>query len=445
MINQPYLKVGIMAEKELSISLLSEYREKNGPLLPVGLYHVEYTAGQISVTHESGMRVSGASPEFIPMAENAVFQVNQVTIGIDFHWEKKEDQQFTGGVQLIPEGENIRLINVVKLEDYLKSVIASEMSSTSSMSLLKAHAVISRSWLIAQVGKREKLKAESRFPNPVVTDDTYIKWYDREDHDTFDVCADDHCQRYHGITKIHSPKALQAVMETSGEVLMFNGEICDARFSKCCGGISESFENAWEPVHHPYLTRIIDSEGDPQGFATGLRDEKSAETWIRNAPPAHCNTSDKQILSQVLPDFDQATSDFYRWKKEYTQEELAGLIRKKSGHDFGDIIRLEPVERGFSGRLVKLRIVGTKKTVVVGKELEIRKWLSESHLYSSAFVVDYPGIHNTIPPKIRLTGAGWGHGVGLCQIGAAVMGEKGYSYRQILEHYFSGSSLHKQY
>jgi SpoIID/LytB domain protein len=276
------------------------------------------------------------------------------------------------------------------------------------------------------------------------TDTEIIRWYDREDHQSFDVCADDHCQRYQGISKIHSQKALKAVEETFGEVLMFGGKICDARFSKCCGGISENFENVWEPVRHSYLTKVVDSEfGDTT--CVDLRVEEEAELWIRNKPHAFCNTSDKKILSQVLPDFDQATTDFFRWNVEYSQQEISELIENRSGFDFGEIIKLEAIQRGHSSRIIRLKITGTKKTLIVGKELEIRKWLSNSHLYSSAFIVDHLEIENGIPQKIVLTGAGWGHGVGLCQIGAAVMGEMGYSYKEILNHYFRGAELKKLY
>ncbi len=444
--SQPELKAGILAEPVVRFTLLSEYHLPDKQIPVKGNFTACLKNGKIELSDDTGIVTTAPVIDLMPMSENPAFEVSGVTIGISFHWEQKEIQRFTGGIQLIPENGNVRLINRIKLEEYLESVIASEMSSTASVALLKAHAVISRSWLLAQIEKRDTLKKkETRFPNPVSDNDTYIKWYDREDHDSFDVCADDHCQRYHGITKIRSPKAIQAVRETSGEILQYDGKICDARFSKCCGGISENFENAWEPVHYPYLSMIVDSESGHPDFNTDLTAEVHAEKWIRNSPPAFCNTSDQTVLSQVLPDFDQSTTDFYRWKKEYSQEELSALILKKSGHDFGKIIRLEPVERGYSGRLVKLRITGSKKILVVGKELEIRKWLSVSHLYSSAFVVDYADVQDGIPDRIILTGAGWGHGVGLCQIGAAVMGEKGYLYDYILRHYFVGSELIKLY
>jgi SpoIID/LytB domain protein len=320
------------------------------------------------------------------------------------------------------------------------------MSATSSIELLKAHAVISRSWLLAQVIKGKELKQSAKKYNPVFETATeYIRWYDREDHTNFDVCADDHCQRYQGITRQTSELVRQAINETFGLVLMHNNKVCDARFSKSCGGVAETFENVWEPEVHPYLQAIVDNLQNPEGFDLNLTNEIVAENWIRNTPPAFCNTHDKQVLSQVLNDYDQETTDFYRWKVVYSQQVIAELIARKSGRDFGDIIDLIPVERGNSGRLKKLKIVGSKRILTIGKELEIRKTLSESHLYSSAFVVDKRNVVNGIPQEFVLTGAGWGHGVGLCQIGAAVMGEKGYSFTEILMHYFRGAQLEKLY
>ena len=272
--------------------------------------------------------------------------------------------------------------------------------------------------------------------------ETLIRWYDREDHELFDVCADDHCQRYQGITRASNPIVREVIKETRGEVLMDNDTICDARFSKCCGGVTEKFENCWEPVPHSYLTALRDGETPAY---PDLTDEREAEQWIRTSPEAFCNTTDKEILSQVLNNYDQETTDFYRWKVEYTQEELSGLIHRKTGMDFGPIIDLVPLERGSSGRITKLKIVGVRRSFTIGKELEIRRTLSETHLYSSAFVVDKKDIRLDIPSRFILTGAGWGHGVGLCQIGAAVMGAKRYSYRKILTHYFPGASIEKRY
>jgi SpoIID/LytB domain protein len=442
---QPEIEVGIIAREELHFSLTGTfYSEGEKPFSP-GEYRAVVHKNRISVFPATGANSEETSFLISPGKADSFFELKNVIIGVDFHWEQEENQQFQGKLKLIPEDGKVRAINVIGLEDYLKSVISSEMSATSSPELLKAHAVISRSWLLAQIEKTKSLKAGGGlYQTSHETEDEITRWYDREDHTTFDVCADDHCQRYQGITKIHSEKALQAVEETCGEVLMYEDKICDARFSKCCGGVSENFENVWEPVRHRYLTKVVDSEfGDTT--CVDLRQEDEAELWIRNKPHAFCNTTDQKILSQVLPDFDQKTTDFYRWKVEYSQKQLAELIKKRSGIDFGEIVKLEPLKRGHSSRLIKLKIHGTKKTLTVGKELEIRKWFSESHLYSSAFVVDHLDEKNGLPQKFVLTGAGWGHGVGLCQIGAAVMGEKGYSYREILTHYFKDAALGKGY
>lgn len=447
MINSPEIKIGIMAEPEISFTLFSPYHLINiNTILPPGNFEAKSCDDKIQL---SGTTLNLEIDNFIELnatEKGSSFEIRGVTIGIDFHWEQKEDQRFLGGIILMAENGLVRVINRINLEDYLKSVISSEMSPACSSELLKAHAVISRSWLLSQIEKRGKpALASGSYNTEYAAEDTLIKWYNREDHYNFDVCADDHCQRYHGITKIQTKEAIQAVEQTSGKVMAFRGDICDTRFSKCCGGITESFENAWEPISYPYLSSIVDTEAVVSEYETNLQDENAAVSWIKSSPPAFCNTSDKKVLSEVLPGFDQATTDFFRWKKEYTQEELSKLIKKKSGFDFGKIIRLEPVERGYSGRLIKLRIIGTKMTLIVGKELEIRKWLSGSHLYSSAFVIDHLDYDGAIPAKFIFTGAGWGHGVGLCQIGAAVMGNKGYSYDQILKHYFKGSELIKIY
>ncbi|SHJ66098.1 SpoIID/LytB domain protein [Tangfeifania diversioriginum] len=443
--NQPEIEVGIIAKFELKFEISCDFYSEHKEKFPAGEYTALIKNNQIIIRTRSNEINFGNFLTLSPEKKASFFELKNVIIGVDFHWEQKENQRFSGILKLIPEGENVRAINVIDLEDYLKSVISSEMSSTSSPELLKAHAVISRSWLLAQIEKTKSLKSGGGlYQTSHETHDEIIRWYDREDHTTFDVCADDHCQRYQGITKIHSEKALQTVEETRGEVLMFENKICDARFSKCCGGVSENFENVWEPVRHRYLTKVVDSEfGDTT--CVDLRQEDEADLWIRNKPHAFCNTTDQKILSQVLPDFDQKTTDFYRWKVEYSQKELSELIKERSGIEFGKIVKLEPLKRGHSSRLIKLKIHGTKKTLTVGKELEIRKWLSKSHLYSSAFVVDHLDEKNGIPQKFVLTGAGWGHGVGLCQIGAAVMGEKGYSYKEILAHYFRDAVLNKSY
>lgn len=435
---EPKVQVGILSEPQIEFILLNSYHIKGKEI--AGRQVVTYVDGQI--------RWQGHLYDellFEPMHEESdAFELLNVTIGINFHWERKEDQRFMGALKIIVENEKLTGINVIHVEDYLTSVISSEMSATASLELLKAHAVISRSWLLAQIHKNKAITAsQSLYSAFTQTDQELIRWYDREDHTHFDVCADDHCQRYQGITRASTEMVRQAIAATRGQVLMWEGNICDARFSKCCGGAFEEFQYCWEGIKHPYLSKQRDSKtgsGLPD-----LRVESEADQWIRTSPEAFCNTKDKKILSQVLNNYDQETTDFYRWKIEYKQDELSELILKRSGIDYGQILDLIPVERGTSGRLVKLKIRGSKRTMTIGKELEIRRTLSTSHLYSSAFVIDKADIVDDVPGRFILTGAGWGHGVGLCQIGAAVMGEQGYTYDTILLHYYIGATIDKLY
>lgn len=435
---EPKVQVGILSEPQIEFILLNSYHIKGKEI--AGRQVVTYVDGQI--------RWQGHLYDellFEPMHEESdAFELLNVTIGINFHWERKEDQRFMGALKIIVENEKLTGINVIHVEDYLTSVISSEMSATASLELLKAHAVISRSWLLAQIHKNKAITAsQSLYSAFTQTDQELIRWYDREDHTHFDVCADDHCQRYQGITRASTEMVRQAIAATRGQVLMWEGNICDARFSKCCGGAFEEFQYCWEGIKHPYLSKQRDSKtgsGLPD-----LRVESEADQWIRTSPEAFCNTKDKKILSQVLNNYDQETTDFYRWKIEYKQDELSELILKRSGIDYGQILDLIPVERGTSGRLVKLKIRGSKRTMTIGKELEIRRTLSTSHLYSSAFVIDKADIVDNVPGRFILTGAGWGHGVGLCQIGAAVMGEQGYPYDTILLHYYIGATIDKLY
>ncbi|MCM0341801.1 SpoIID/LytB domain-containing protein [Bacteroides fragilis] len=435
---EPKVQVGILSEPQIEFILLNSYHIKGKEI--AGRQVVTYVDGQI--------RWQGHLYDellFEPMHEESdAFELLNVTIGINFHWERKEDQRFMGALKIIVENEKLTGINVIHVEDYLTSVISSEMSATASLELLKAHAVISRSWLLAQIHKNKAITAsQSLYSAFTQTDQELIRWYDREDHTHFDVCADDHCQRYQGITRASTEMVRQAIAATRGQILMWEGNICDARFSKCCGGAFEEFQYCWEGIKHPYLSKQRDSKtgsGLPD-----LRVESEADQWIRTSPEAFCNAKDKKILSQVLNNYDQETTDFYRWKIEYKQDELSELILKRSGIDYGQILDLIPVERGTSGRLVKLKIRGSKRTMTIGKELEIRRTLSTSHLYSSAFVIDKADIVDDVPGRFILTGAGWGHGVGLCQIGAAVMGEQGYPYDTILLHYYIGATIDKLY
>ena len=384
---------------------------------------------------------------FTPADDDASFTLEDVTIGAAFHWERKEEQTFAGSLQLVIDGDKIWAVNVLSVERYLASVISSEMRATSSLELLKAHAVISRSWLLVQMRRRKAIEmgVQKAFAPVKVSEGEGIVWYDGDAHKLFDVCADDHCQRYQGITKATSPHVEEAIRATRGVLLMDGSKICDARFSKCCGGVTEEFQYCWDNIRKPYLHSVADKA--PLGTAPSedLTEEKAARTWILSSPEAFCNTEDTAVLHQVLNNYDQETHDFYRWTVDYTQEELSELIRRKSGFDFGEIIGLQPLERGRSGRISRLKIVGTKLTRIIGKELEIRRVLSESHLYSSAFVVDARDVVNGVPRHFHLAGAGWGHGVGLCQIGAAVMGEKGYPYDEILHHYYQTAVIEKRY
>ncbi|MGE5430012.1 MAG: SpoIID/LytB domain-containing protein [Syntrophomonadaceae bacterium] len=443
---EPTVSVGILTAEKISFDLYGDFSSFGFKNTFSGRYTASLEDDIIVIEAEKETYKVTGEISFTPNdLRSESFLIREVVIGVKFHWEQKENQRFAGILKLIKEGDKITAVNALPVESYLTSVISSEMSATSSLELLKAHSIISRSWLLAQIDKVKDNAPGTKHASTFQTEDELIKWYDKEDHTLFDVCADDHCQRYQGVTKAYTDKVKEAIEETYGIVLTFNDKICDTRYSKSCGGISEAFENVWEPVKHPYLSQVVDYKYDPENLNVDFSEEQSADKWIRSNPPAFCNTNDQKVLSQVLVKFDQKTTDFYRWKVEYTQEEVSRLIREKSGMDFGEIVDLIPVERGYSSRLIKLKIVGTKKTLTIGKELEIRRLLSSSHLYSSAFVVDKEDVKDGIPGKFILTGAGWGHGVGLCQIGAAVMGEMGYSFDEILLHYFKGAKLKKIY
>ena len=421
------IDVGILRAPQVAFSFVGRFLCGN-----------ELHSGEKCISVEDGMlkcdESISSSFHFTPSDKDSCFTIHDVTIGVNFHWQRKEDQRFKGELLFIVEDGEVRAINRINVEDYLVSVISSEMSATSSPEFLKAHAIVSRSWLYAQLHRKNKvvqgvLGWENR--------DELVRWYAREDHTLFDFCADDHCQRYQGMTRAVNPNVERAVVETGGLVLKYAGEVCDARFSKCCGGVTERFSACWENVDYDYLKAFRDIEGD-----AGLPDlttEDGAREWIEGAPESFCSANDTAVLSQVLNGYDRETNDFYRWRVEYGMEELSALVKERSGIDFGEIVDLQPVERAASGRIVRLRVVGSKRAVVVGKELEIRRWLSKSHLYSSAFVVDRVGTGKSL--RFVLKGAGWGHGVGLCQIGAAMMGEKGFSHKDILLHYYPGATI----
>ena len=487
-LNAPLVHVGIVQSIALRVFLKGEYT--CGTTTVSGLQTIGFHNGKAEWKGNTYVEL-----DFKPLSPDASFALEEVTIGIGFHWERKETQVFKGQLRIIIDNGKLQAINILPVEEYLKSVISSEMSASASLQLLKAHAVISRGWLLAQINKRKE-KTASRTTSYYRSDKGIIRWYDREDHTLFDVCADDHCQRYQGITRQTSTNVNQAVDETCGQVLTYKGQICDTRFSKCCGGIMEEFSTCWEDIDLPYLKALPDTP-DTSHPIPDLTIEENARRWIMdtqhptinaqrpipmvngqcsmvngqwsmvngqcsmvndkrpmlngqwsmvNGQSAFCNTHDKRILAQVLNNYDQETTDFYRWQVTYTQEELTQIVSDRLGIDLGPIIALHPLRRGKSGRIIELEIVGEKRTYTIGKELEIRRSLSRSHLLSSAFVVDYEyAADSQIPQTFILHGAGWGHGVGLCQIGAAVMGESGYDYKDILLHYYPETELIKQY
>ena len=405
------VSVGIVGAKSITFSL-------NGYGTTAESHTAELHNGLIVLDGETHTQCC-----FKPQSPDDSFSLKDVVIGVNFHWERKETQTFRGTLKLLANNGKIWAINELPVEDYLESVISSEMSATSSLPLLMAHAVISRSWLMSQMENKARPNTQERHGN------AFIRWYDHTDHTLFNVCADDHCQRYQGITMETSPNVAEAIRRTRGEILTYGSEICDARFSKCCGGAMEEFQYCWADTPKPYLKAIGDTESET---IPDLTIEENARQWILSEPESFCNTKDKRILSQVLNDYDQETTDFYRWHVSYQQAELSELVNRKLGVDLGTITDLVPLKRGKSGRIYELKIVGSKQTIVVGKELEIRRALSESHLYCSAFVVDKHG-----------HGGGWGDGVGLWQIGAAVMGDQGYSYDTILKHYYPGAQIEK--
>jgi SpoIID/LytB domain protein len=444
-VDEPMVSVGIMKGNEIMLELNGIFTDSNGKKY-TSLQKVTLSDDKLLLENESIGEIT-----LTPLNENCSFELKNVTIGIDFHWERQEDQHFAGSLKLIIQNHEIVAINILPVEEYLRSVISSEMSASASLELLKAHAVISRSWLLANMNEYTSpchlTKKQTSASTEINNETEHIKWYERDAHSHFDVCADDHCQRYQGIARISSSTAIQAIEETKGEVLTVDSQICDTRFSKSCGGITETFENCWADTPKSYLTSVVDSDDAniKENFELDLTVEKNAEKWILHSPIAFCNTIDKNILSQILNNYDQETTDFYRWEVVYSQKEISSLLQLRAGIDFGDILDLIPILRGASGRLVKMKIVGSKRSIIVGKELEIRKWLSATHLYSSAFVVEKGQEINDVPQRFILKGAGWGHGVGLCQIGAAVMAEKGYDYKAILAHYYKGSELKKLY
>jgi stage II sporulation protein D len=449
--NQPKITVGIIDRQNEVLGRLDGdfHVEGFGPVS--GRFSAKADAGMIVLTDGALCEIYRSplikltaqkhSPLRVRQGTKArsgqAFTLLNVTIGNRLHWERKEDQTFRGDLILRwREDSKIAAINEISIEDYLTSVISSEVSAEAPIEFLKAHAILSRSWLLSGLGRRKKTKETSLPPGKMTEKEgEVIRWYDREDHDLFDVCADDHCQRYQGITKIVSTQAEEAVRETHGMVITYQGEICDARYSKACGGITENFDTAWDDKRIPYLTSIPDASTPHHP----IKVEEEASAWILADPDAYCNTKDDDLLRRLLPESDRETKNFFRWKVEYSRTDLEEILQEKSGFDFGTLKEIVPIHRGPSGRLSRLKIIGSKRSMVVGKELEIRRWLSQSHLYSSAFLVKAKA------DRFILQGAGWGHGVGLCQIGAAVMATKGFSAERILKHYFRGVEVKKIY
>ncbi|MEJ5306112.1 MAG: SpoIID/LytB domain-containing protein [Ignavibacteria bacterium] len=446
--NPPKIKVGILENQDsISFKIHGDYILNDKLKLKQKSLKAYANGSKILLKENDNIIFSDTVLNFNPVRQNnrieeAVykFEVENVVIGIDFHWEQKEREYFEGSFLIINKNGKLTLINELDIERYLQSVISSEMNSESPLEYLKAHSIVSRSWLLAQLNSNKNDKLENKFH---ISDDEKIVWYDKSAHEDFDVCADDHCQRYQGLTRVRSNTALDAVRETYGIVLTYNDEICDTRYSKSCGGITEEFQNVWQDIYYPYLKSVYDSENQDKPFP---QTEKEFEEFIKSNTEAYCNTNDEDLLKRVLNNFDLMTKDFFRWKIEIKQLALKTLLEIKLGIDFGEIKNLIPLERGKSGRIKKLKIVGTKKEFTIGKELEIRRALSEKHLYSSAFVVEPVYKEgNDIPCKFILYGAGWGHGVGFCQIGGAVMASKGKNFEEILKHYFPGAELKKIY
>jgi SpoIID/LytB domain protein len=438
----------INSEPEIKVALLQNYNEAriafNGRFLPHdgcapdGLFIVRAEGGFVLLEDSSGKEIIRQKEILMTPDGDAYFTVSDVKIGIDFHWQRTQEQSFRGNLLLSAVSEStFNLINKIHLEDYLESVISSEMSAEAPLDFLKAQAIVARSWLVSMLDKKKSVRSSTQLRN----ENEIVVWQDVNDHEGFDVCADDHCQRYQGITRIISENVREAIKQTRGIFLIYSGEICDARYYKSCGGQTEIFATAWEDINPGYMKNISDdAEHHPP-----VCSEADAEKWLRGRPQAFCDTTDKELLKNILPAFDQETPNFYRWQVIYARKELEQIIQKKSGIDFGELKTMIPLERGPSGRIYKLKIEGSKKTMIVGKELEIRRWLSPSHLLSSAFIVSVERTAAGDVSRFILQGGGWGHGVGLCQIGAAVMASKGFKAEEILTHYFTGAKIKKLY
>jgi stage II sporulation protein D len=443
MTEEPKIRVGILVNgRWVRGRINGTFRLENGRSLD-GPFSANAECGRITVVDSRGRAFTGPETLRFVHGESSTFTLSGVRIGIRFHWEREQEQTFRGDLELLArEGGAVTAVNEIALEDYLESVIASEMSAAAPLELLKAHAVTSRSWIACMLKQEGKTAPQA---GPVRTASRRpgerIIWYGREEHDGFDVCADDHCQRYQGVGVIVSEAVREAVRSTRGICLVYGGNICDARYHKACGGMTENYENVWEDTPIPYLSSVSDAALP----FPAVRTEKEARQWICGLPDAYCNKADPGLLRRILPSFDQETADFFRWKVVYPRDALQEILREKTGIDCGVLHRLTPLKRGPSGRIIRMKIEGSKGKLVVGKELEIRRCLSRSHLYSSAFAVSRELDPSGTPVRFILDGAGWGHGVGLCQIGAAVMADRGFSAEEILRHYFRGATLRRCY
>lgn len=337
--------------------------------------------------------------------------VSNIMIGIQFHWQKHEDLDYRGIIEVGFNNQGkLVVINEIDLENYLVSVNSSEMTSDCPIGLLESQTVVARNTVLATMGKHHY-------------------------NTNFHLCSDDHCQCYHG-KKREQQVSRQAVENTWGRILLHGDEICDARYSKICGGIMEDYRYVWENRDIPYMVSGIDSDEEINYPANT---EETAKELIDTSLPAYCNT-DLHKLPENLANL-YSTQNLFRWEVTYPREELESLISEKTGKDIGELQDIIPLERGDSGRLIYINLVGSDKTLKIGKELEIRRVLSKSHLYSSCFYVRKEMGTDGKVSRFILKGAGWGHGVGLCQVGATVMASKKIPYQKILEHYYKNTNL----
>lgn len=429
------VSVGIIENAKKICGILQGEYMLNGKKAVTGPFDAQIFEGKISLEIQGELFISDKDVSFLSKKDSCFFLKN-VALGKGFHWESSETQVFFGDLVLkVRNNNNFCVVNRVDIEDYVRSVVASEMSSFAPIEFLKAHAIVARTWVLAKITKKEK-----GF-HPHKQNGEILRIYDESDHDLFDICADDHCQRYHGFTKVLSDQVDKAVRDTDGIVLKYGETFCDARYSKCCGGRTEVYSTAWEDKDLPYLISVSDGQVE----FPPIRNEAEMEKWVRSRPPAFCNVQEKKLLSTILNNVDLTTENFFRWQLKLEREEIEDLLKKKAGIDLGEIKKIVPAIRGPSGRIKKLLVEGEKGSVLLGKELEIRRVLSHTHLLSSAFFIEEERDKKNRLKSVKLFGAGWGHGVGMCQIGAAVMAHMGYTCKEILKHYYRGARLENIY